>query len=88
VQRDTSRSEVGGALVQETDQGDENPIAFVFKKFNKAQRHHLVTKQECLVAIASVTADPLIKASNSTAYNPMFFISLMKLQNQDKIESF
>ncbi|KAH8295523.1 hypothetical protein KR054_004614, partial [Drosophila jambulina] len=43
-----------GVLVQKTDEGDEYPIAFVSKKFNKVQRNYSVTEQECLAAIVCI----------------------------------
>ncbi|XP_044574087.1 uncharacterized protein LOC116655403 [Drosophila ananassae] len=51
---DASKSGVGAVLVQETDEGDEKPVAFVSKKLNKAQRNYTVTEQECLAAIVAL----------------------------------
>jgi len=54
VQCDASNSGVGGVLVQKTDEGDEFPMAFVFKKLSKAQRNYSVKEQECLAAIVCI----------------------------------
>ncbi|KAH8309948.1 hypothetical protein KR067_002277, partial [Drosophila pandora] len=43
--------QISAVLVQNSEEGDERPIAFISKKLNKAQRNYTVTEQECLAAI-------------------------------------
>lgn len=51
---DASKTGIGSVLVQVNADGDEDPVAFMSKKLNKAQRNYSVTEQECLAAVLSV----------------------------------
>jgi len=52
---DGGKTGVGGVLVQQSENGDEFPIALVSQKLNTAQKNYSVTEQECLAAIICVT---------------------------------
>lgn len=54
LQVDASSTGVGCVLFQKNSEGGENPIAFMSKKLNGAQRNYSVTEQECLAAILAV----------------------------------
>lgn len=54
IQCDASQSGVGAVLVQQNFEGNDNPIAFMSQKLNKAQRNYSVTEQECLAAVLAV----------------------------------
>lgn len=44
----------GAVLFQKTDEGYQQPIAFMSKKLNKTQKNYSVTELECLAAILAV----------------------------------
>lgn len=54
IQCDASMSGVGSVLFQISDDGKENPIAYLSQKLTKAQRNYSVTELECLAAVLSV----------------------------------
>lgn len=54
IQCDASIYGIGSVLFQLTDDGKEQPIAYVSQKLNSAQRNYSVTELECLAAVISV----------------------------------
>lgn len=54
VHCDASDFGIGAVLVQLGENDEENPIAFMSKKLNSAQRNYSVTEKECLAAIEAV----------------------------------
>lgn len=51
---DASDFGIGAVLVQLGEKGEENPIAYMSKKLNSAQRNYSVTEKECLAAIEAI----------------------------------
>lgn len=54
IRCDASLTGIGGVLYQISNEGHEQPIAFVSKKLNEAQKKYSVSELECLSAIISV----------------------------------
>lgn len=54
IQCDASSTGVGSVLFQVSDSGVENPIAYMSKKLNSAQRNYSVSELECLAAFLSI----------------------------------
>ncbi|XP_067635455.1 uncharacterized protein [Eurosta solidaginis] len=51
---DASNFGIGAILVQLSDDNVEQPIAFMSKKLNRAQRNYSVTERECFVVILAI----------------------------------
>lgn len=51
---DASDFGIGAVLVQLDEERNENPIAFMSRKLNSAQRNYSVTEKECLAAIEAI----------------------------------
>ncbi|XP_067629120.1 uncharacterized protein [Eurosta solidaginis] len=54
LQCDASQVGVGACLMQEDDNGQERPIAYMSQKLNKAQRNYSVTELECLAVVLAI----------------------------------
>ena len=85
---DASDVGAGSVLLQEDDNGADNPVCYFSKKFNKHQRNYSTIEKECLSLILALQHFEVYLASSVTPivifsdHNPLTFIHKMKKQEQ------
>ena len=85
---DASDVGAGSVLLQEDDNGNDHPVCYYFKKFNKHQRNYSTIEKECLSLILALQHFEVYLASSVapivtfTDHNPLTFIHKMKNKNQ------
>ena len=81
---DASDVGAGSVLLQEDDNGNDHPVCYYSKKFNKHQRNYSTVEKECLSLILALQHFEVYLASSVapivifTDHNPLTFIHKMK----------
>ena len=88
LQVDASDIGCGSVLLQESDEGIDQPVCYFSKKFNKHQRNYSTVEKECLALILSLrhfdvyVSSPAHTVTVYTDHDPLTFLNKMRNSNK------
>ena len=84
---DASDVAAGAVLLQEEKDGEDHPVCYYSKKFNKSQEHYSTIEKECLALVLALQYFEVYLSSSSlpikvfSDHNPLVFIDRVKNKN-------
>ena len=85
---DASDLGIGAVLLQEDNNGIDNPVCYFSKKFNKHQKNYFTIEKECLTFILAIQQFEVYLTSSTSPvvafidHNPLSFLHKLKNKNQ------
>ncbi|XP_078248527.1 uncharacterized protein LOC144588886 [Pogona vitticeps] len=85
IYTDASNRGVGAVLCQEDENGDQHPVSYLSRKFQKGERHLATVEKECLAIVYAIQkAKPYIWGRHfvlCTDHSPLQWLKTMKTHN-------